>query len=190
MIKEVPTRPTMRLSEENLRKHNAENSHDDRIRNEEIAVAEMEAYHRLVDDMDDLEDADLHVRQTHQHLRQAAEAGGLDTVQLDPSETPLDRFIKLHPLHDSHPWVARCAFREMGAGYDPHEAVDLRKLASEMRTVGMSSNGFHDRDTGSLRASSDTLSVSRFQDTIEARDEESKKERPKGKTRKQKRSNW
>lgn len=46
--------------------------------------------------------------------------------------TPMDRFITMSPTQDAHPWLAKSAMNEAGIACGDLEALDARRLASEM----------------------------------------------------------
>ncbi|KAF2186149.1 hypothetical protein K469DRAFT_706808 [Zopfia rhizophila CBS 207.26] len=174
-----PTTSVTRLSEENLRLHNAAYPKDDGyfqvnlIREERARAFEQEMYRQVFGDIDGLEDADFNIEDGDIALRRTA---SLDALRLyhgsfASSQTPMNRFMTLSPAHDTHPWLARNAMDEAGIGHGDLETLDLRKLASEMVNSEEPPNTTQEASMGSLQPSSDTLSISRFKEIRNARKE-------------------
>ncbi|KAF2732297.1 hypothetical protein EJ04DRAFT_525435 [Polyplosphaeria fusca] len=168
-----------RLSESNLQLHNAAYSKNDGyfqaslIREEQAVAAEQEMYRRIFGEIDDFSDEDIDLFDGNIALRRAAslEALKLYTGAFASSETPMNRFMTLSPAHDTHPWIARKVMDEAGIGIGDIETLELRQLASEMVDVAEVRDDTREASVGSIRPSSDTLSVSRFKALREAKKE-------------------
>jgi hypothetical protein len=138
------------------------------IREERAMAAEMELYRQAFGDLDDIEDTKL------SDAMKEIEATGANTLALyaapfASSEAPMKRFLAMGPTQDAHPWMAKAAMEEAGVSHGDLEALDLRRLASEIVDVRASEKDELEDGVGTPRPSSDTLSVSRFRELRQAR---------------------
>ncbi|ORY14079.1 hypothetical protein BCR34DRAFT_599489 [Clohesyomyces aquaticus] len=179
MVKQKPMPFSSRLSEENMRIHDAAFPKSDGyfqvnlIREEQAWESEQEAYRLIFGDIGDLEDADFDMRDGEISLRRVAslEALKLYSGSFASCATPMSRFLTMSTTHDTHPWLARDAMNESGINHGDLETLELRKLASEMMTSEEAHKDTGAASMGSPRASSDTLSASRFREVRAARRE-------------------
>lgn len=119
----------------------------------------------MLEPVGDLEDGDLDMGDSEQATRRKA---SLDALKLYSGsfascETPMSRFTTVSPAHDTHPWLAKHVMEESGIASGDLEALEIRKLASDMAAyVEPLEDDSQEASLGSPHASSDTLSVSKF----------------------------
>lgn len=177
--------PGIPLSEENLRIHNSacpkvgnracsklELTRNEKadgyyqinlIRQERAAAREQETFRQMFEHREDGDDADFDPDEAAVEIRreESLEALRLYKGPLASSESPMGRFLAMGPTHDSQAWMAKATMEESGVDCGDLEALDLRKLASEMMEDGPAGQpeGTRQATTGSLQASSDTLTA-------------------------------
>ncbi|KAH7130206.1 hypothetical protein B0J11DRAFT_246681 [Dendryphion nanum] len=175
--------PTARLSEENLRKHNAScPKQTNEISGEGLSWKEEEAMMQNSDwslgpTMADEQERFLSGKAKKvMALRRAAsrDALGLYTAGgvLASWDTQSNRMSSNGWRRCESHGKARGAIMESGSRNGDLETVDLRELVYDMARVTQLSDEESDRwegSVGSLQASSDTLSVSRFQEIRKAK---------------------
>jgi hypothetical protein len=144
---------------------------------EERAMAKERAtFQQIFEHRDDIDDADFDPAEADIEIRREVSVDALKLYKgpFASLETPMGRFMAMGPTHDTHAWMAKVTMEESGVDCGDVEALDLRKLASEM--VHDHGPGLPD-DTGgatagSPQASSDTLTIAQL------REERRKRETP------------
>ncbi|KAF2647574.1 hypothetical protein K491DRAFT_685416 [Lophiostoma macrostomum CBS 122681] len=138
------------------------------IREERAMATEMALYRQVFGDQEEVEDA-----KPSDAMRNIGDSYAntlaLYTAPFASSEAPMSRFLSMGPTQDAHPWMAKATMEESGVSHGDLEALDLRRLASEMVDVKSAAKDEAQGSGGTPRPSSDTLSVSRFRELTQIR---------------------
>ncbi|KAF2271764.1 uncharacterized protein EI97DRAFT_462559 [Westerdykella ornata] len=106
-----------------------------------------------------------------QQRQRSLDALKLYTGVVPSSESPMSRFMAMSPTNDTHSWMAKQVMEESGIGYGELEALELRKLASELvdNQANSPPEDTMQATVGSPCPSSDTLSMRQLIEWREAR---------------------
>jgi hypothetical protein len=152
------------------------------IREERTIAKERAKFQQIFEHREDFHDAGFDPADAEIELRREASR---DVLRLYKGSfaslaTPMGRFMAMGPTHDTHSWMAKRTMEESGIDDGDLEALDLRKLASEMMhsdaTGAFTDTGEGGRahptaaTAGSPQASSDTLTVSQLREERRKRD--------------------